>query len=230
MTFLILPSDLVSIHEEQKKLTIHSPTTSPSCELESELIAAFVQDKSSVERGLLEKDLIPEELTQIRYGKIVKEKYPDLEEEDQEGVRQRVVAAMNLTQKAKEIAVNNSDKDSENSDRLSNNALLEGIRKFSTDVSELNIDLIDRINPFGTAYSILSKTMSEESLRQIHSIISSKKIKINIEEARDLAKRAIIFKRERGRLPLINSPDPWERRMAEGISVLQKKESEKNND
>ena len=108
--------------------------------------------------------------------------------------------------------------------------MLEGIRKFSTDVSELNIDLIDRINPFGTAYSILSKTMSEESLRQIHSIISSKKIKINIEEARDLAKRAIIFKKERGRLPLINSPDPWERRMAEGISVLQKKESEKNND
>ena len=30
----------------------------------NELIAAFVQDKSSVERGLLEKDLIPEELTQ----------------------------------------------------------------------------------------------------------------------------------------------------------------------
>ena len=54
--------------------------------------------------------------------------------------------------------------------------------------------------------------------------------KINIEEARDLAKRAILFKREKGRLPLINSPDPWERRMAEGITVLQKKESEKKND
>ena len=192
----------------------------------NELIAAFVQDKSSVERGLLDKELISEELTQIRYGKIVKEKYPDLEEEDQEGVRQRVVAAMNLTQKAKEIAVNNAAGNN-NIDKLTNNALLEGIRKFSTDVSELNIDLIDRINPFGTAYSILSKTMSEENLKQIHAIISSKKIKINIEEARDLAKRAIIFKRERGKLPLINSPDPWERRMAEGISVLQKKESEK---
>ena len=195
----------------------------------NELIAAFVQDKSSVERGLLEKDMIPEELTQIRYGKIVKEKYPDLEEEDQEGVRQRVVAAMNITQKAKEIALKDSDGNN-NIDSLSNNALLEGIRKFSTDVSELNIDLIDRINPFGTAYSILSKTMSEKSLKEIHALISSKKIKINIEEARDLAKRAILFKRERGRLPLINSPDPWERRMAEGIAVLQKKESEKKND
>ena len=164
----------------------------------------------------------PEELTQIRYGKIVKEKYPDLEEEDQEGVRQRVVAAMNLTQKAKEIAVRNIGKNSNNSDKLTNNALLEGIRKFSTDVSELNIDLIDRINPFGTAYSILSKTMSEESLKQIHAVISSKKIKINYKEARDLAERASIFKKERGRLPLINSPDPWERRMAEGISAFEK--------
>ena len=189
----------------------------------NELIAAFVQDKSSVERGLLEKDLIPEELTQIRYGKIVKEKYPDLEEEEQEGVRQRVVAAMNLIQKAKQMAVNNENKDSNNSDSFTNNALLEGIRKFSTDVSELNIDLIDRINPFGTAYSILSKTMSEESLKQIHSIISSKKIKINIEEARDLAKRAIIFKRERGRLPLINSPDPWGKKNGRGDCCFTKK-------
>ena len=195
----------------------------------NELMASFVQDKSSVERGLLDKELISEELTQIRFGKIIKEKYPNLEEEDQEGIRQRVVAAMNLTQKAKEIAVN-STTGNNIVDKLTNNALLEGIRKFSTDVSELNIDLIDRINPFGTTYSILSKTMSEDSLKQIHNIISSKKIKINIEEARDLAKRAIIFKRERGRLPVINSPDPWERRMAEGISVLQKKESEKNND
>jgi hypothetical protein len=32
------------------------------------------------------------------------------------------------------------------------------------DVRELDIDLIDRINPFGEAYAILAKTMSEDSL------------------------------------------------------------------
>ena len=52
---------------------------------------------------------------------------------------------------------------------------------------------------------------------------------MSIEEARDLTKRAIKFKEEKGRLPSINSPDPWERRMSEGIAFLQRKESEKNN-
>ena len=53
--------------------------------------------------------------------------------------------------------------------------------------SNLNIDLIDRINPFGEAYSILAKTMSEKRLKQIHSIISSKRISLTLEEARELA-------------------------------------------
>ena len=39
-------------------------------------------------------------------------------------------------------------------------------------------------------------------------------------EARELAKRALQFKNERGRLPDINSADPWEKRMAEGVAAL----------
>ena len=111
-----------------------------------------------------------------------------------------------------------------------NTALVDGIRKFVTDVSDLNVDLIDRINPFGGAYSILSKTMTEDSLREIHSIISSKKISMTLDEARNLAKRAIKFKGERNRLPSIISPDPWERRMAEGIAFLQRKEADKSDE
>ena len=45
------------------------------------------------------------------------------------------------------------------------NALIEGVRKFAMDVRELDIDLIDSINPFSEAYAILGKTMSEESLK-----------------------------------------------------------------
>jgi hypothetical protein len=39
------------------------------------------------------------------------------------------------------------------------------------DVRELDIDLIDRINPFGEAYAILAKTMSEDSLKQVAAAI-----------------------------------------------------------
>ena len=64
-----------------------------------------MQDKTTIERGLFDEELVPEELTQVRMGKIIKDKYPELDEEDQEAVRQHAIAALNLTQKAKEIAI-----------------------------------------------------------------------------------------------------------------------------
>jgi hypothetical protein len=44
----------------------------------NEVIAAFVQDKTAVERGLFDEELIPEELTQVRMGKIIRDKYQNL--------------------------------------------------------------------------------------------------------------------------------------------------------
>ena len=101
-----------------------------------------------------------------------------------------------------------------------NTAFVDGVRKYAMDVRELDIDLIDRINPFSEAYAILAKTMSEESLKQVAAIISGKRVQMTPEEARDLAKRALKFKQERGRLPAITSPDAWEKRMAEGVAFL----------
>src|SRR5579871_952650 len=94
----------------------------------NEVIAAFVQDRSAIERGLFDKELVPEELTQLRMGKIIKDKYPELDEEDQEAVRQHAVAALNLTQKAKEVALGGGD-----GEKSPNTAFIEGIRKFAMD-------------------------------------------------------------------------------------------------
>jgi hypothetical protein len=69
------------------------------------VIATFVQDKTTIERGLFDEELVPEELTQVRMGKIIKDKYPSLDPEDQEAVRQHAIAALNLTQQAKQIAL-----------------------------------------------------------------------------------------------------------------------------
>ncbi|MDA5094220.1 DEAD/DEAH box helicase [Aliiroseovarius sp. KMU-50] len=182
----------------------------------NEVITAFVQDKTTIERGLFDDEMVPEELTQVRMGKIVGTKFPELDAEDQEAVRQHAIAALNLTQKAKEIATSD-DGDDEPS---ANTALIDGVRKFAMDVRELDIDLIDRINPFGEAYSILAKTMSEDSLKQVQAVISAKKVKLSPDEARDLARRAAKFKEERGRLPSITSPDAWEKKMAEGVAFL----------
>jgi superfamily II DNA or RNA helicase len=191
----------------------------------NEVITAFVQDKTTIERGLFDEELVPEELTQVRMGKIVGAKFPELDAEDQEAVRQHAVAALNLTQKAKEVALSASDDAQANG----NTALIDGVRKFAMDVRELDIDLIDRINPFGEAYAILAKTMSEESLKQVAAVISAKKVQLAPEEARDLARRAVKFKQERGRLPSITSPDAWEKKMAEGVAYLARMKQEAAN-
>lgn len=184
----------------------------------NEVIASFVQDKPSIERGLFDEDLVPEELTQLRLGKIIKDKYPDLDDEDQEAVRQHAIAALNLTQQAKQIVLGGDQGGA--SEPSANTALVDGVRKFAMDVRELDIDLIDRINPFGEAYAILAKTMSEESLKQVAAAISAKRTSLTPEEAKDLAVRAVRFKKERGRLPSVSSTDAWEKRMAEGAAAF----------
>jgi hypothetical protein len=100
--------------------------------------------------------------------------------------------------------------------------LIDGVRKFAMDVRNLDIDLIDHINPFETAYAILAKSMDPEIFKQVAAVIACKRINLTLEEARDLARRALKFKTERGRLPEITSPDAWEKRMAEGVAFLQR--------
>jgi superfamily II DNA or RNA helicase len=178
----------------------------------NEVIAAFVQDKTTLERGMFDEELVPEELTQVRLGKIIKDRYPELDEEDQEAVRQHAIAALNLTQQAQRLLLTGESGESE----ATNTALIDGVRRFALDVRELDIDLIDRINPFGEAYAILAKTMSEDSLKQVAAAISAKRTSLSPEEAKDLALRAYRFKKERGRTPSLDSQDAWEKRMAEG--------------
>ncbi len=189
----------------------------------NELITAFVQDRPTVQQGLFNQEMIPEELTQVRMGKIVKDVYPHLGEEDQEAVRQHAIAALNVVQQGKKEQTEGGGPDSKNL------SLIQGVRKFAMDVRDLDIDLIDRINPFGEAYAILAKGMSEDRLRQVAEVIAGKRIKLTIEDARDLAKRALRFKQEKGRLPSLTAADPWEKRMAEGIAFLQQKAREDQN-
>lgn len=98
------------------------------------------------------------------------------------------------------------------------------------DVQELDIDLIDRINPFEEAYSILSKSMSEERLKQVAEVIAARKVSMSLEDARDMVRRAARFKEEKGRLPSLTAGDPWEKRMAEGIAYLQRIVRERKNE
>ncbi len=210
--------DTGQIHVEINGLvTPQSPEATRICKEDlNEVVTSFLQDKTVLERGLFDKEnTLPEELTQLRMGKIVRERYPDLSEVDQEAIRQHAIAAMNLTQQAK-LALAQADAEGTTP---GSTALLDGVRKF-INVRDLDIDLIDRINPFDAAYAVLAKAMDEKSLRQVQASIAAKKVSIPREEAVELAARARAFKKERGRLPDINSADAWEKRMAEGVAAF----------
>lgn len=217
----------VGMHEERGQyhfeiaglVTPKSAEAARICEEDlNEVIAAFVQKKSVAERGMFDEEMPPQELTQAAMSAIVRERYPDLSADDQEAVRQHAIAALNLTQKAKALAMDALDR-GEGEERA-NTALLEGVRQYAMDVRELDIDLIDSINPWQAAYSVLAKSMSESTLKQVQAAIAAKRTRIGREEAKELAAAAVKFKKERGRLPAPNSPDAWEQRLAEGAAAF----------
>jgi superfamily II DNA or RNA helicase len=180
----------------------------------NEVITAFVQDKMTIERGLFDKELVPEELTEVRMGKIVRDRYPELNAKDQEAVRQQAIAALNITQQAAKVAAN------PDAEIKTNTAFIDGVRQFAIDVRELSIDLIDSINPFGSAYAVLAKSMNEERLQQVAAAIARRNSKITPDEAKDLAQRASRFIKEHGRNPSLTSADAWEKRLAEGATAF----------
>lgn len=214
-------------HFEIKGLvTPETPEATRICREDlNEVITAFVQDKTALEKGIFDREnTLPEELTVTRMGKIVRERYPELSEQDQEAIRQHAIAALNLTQEAKRLAGGG-----EGEEAGANTALLDGVRKIAMDVRELDIDLIDRINPFEAAYAVLSKAMDEKTLKAVKAVIEARRVNLTYEEARELALRARKFMQDRGRVPEITAQDAWEKRLAEGVAALARYRSQAAN-
>ena len=160
---------------------------------------------------MFDQEMVPEELTQLRMGKIVRDRYPELSDDDQEAVRQHAIAALNLTQKAKEIALSGGRRCERRA--KANTAFVDGVRKFAMDVRDLDIDLIDSINPFDAAYAILAKSMNEETLKQVQAVIAGSKVSIT-ERGGPRARHArpASSSRSAAGCPTITSQDAWEKR------------------
>lgn len=200
-----------TVHVEIKGLKEMSPEAARICREDlNDVIAAVVQDKETLSQGVFNSEnSVPQETTQLRIPKIIRERYPELPEEDVEAIRQRTVAALTLVQ----TSVKTEEKIN------ANLGLLEGVRRFVLHVRELNVDLIDAINPFGEAYAVLGRTLNAHILEQMKEKIAAKKVSIPEDEALELARRALEWQREKGRPVQITSADAWERRLAEGVAA-----------
>ena len=94
-------------------------------------------------------------------------------------------------------------------------------------VQELNVDLIDSINPFQLAYEIMSKSVDADVLKSIHGAITAKRILMTEEEAIVLYPRIKMFKQTHGKEPSLSAADPFEKRMGEALIWLRKKKVER---
>ena len=147
----------------------------------------------------------PEIINTVLIPKIIREVYPDLNEEEVEAVRQHVVV-----------------------DSVIKNSVIEeqGGRKFIrmagsfVNIDDIHIDLIDTINPFQKAFEILSKSVTAQVLRLINEHIQSTKIEMTEAEAIILWTKIIEWRERTGEAPSLQSFDPKEKRMAEAIIFL----------
>jgi hypothetical protein len=178
----------------------------------NDLTAAIIQDTDVLRAGM-NPDYSPEIVNQVIIPKVIEHKYPDLTREEVEEVRQAVVANGVFKSPSVQIEQHGDTKFVRMAERLIN-------------IDELDMDLIDSINPFQKAYEILSKSVTEEVLRTIHGAIASTKISMTEQEAVSSWPRIQAFRKEKGVPPSLVSPNPIERRLAEALAWLQAKKRE----
>ena len=185
--------------------------------LDSDLVdlTASVMQDDRVLRAAMNPDEIPAEVvTQVYVPKVIEKKYPDLTPQEVEEVRQHVVA-------------NAAFKASSNGGMPEmNNNLIKMADKF-INVKDLDIDLIDSVNPFQLAYEIMSKSVDADVLKRIHGAITARRIQMTEEEAVALWPRIKSFSETHGREPSLAAQNPMERRLAEALEWIRAKKRER---
>lgn len=169
----------------------------------NDLKAKILQDNTMLKA--MPGNVEPEVINKVLIPKIIKEIYPDLNDEEVETVRQHVV--LDSVVKNGEI-VEQADK---KFIRMANSFV---------NIDDIHIDLIDQINPFQKAFEILSKAITTKTLKLIDDHIQSIKVEMTKEEALLLWSKIVEYRERTGELPNLQSFDPKEKRMAEAIVFL----------
>jgi superfamily II DNA or RNA helicase len=180
----------------------------------NDLSAAIFQDESVLRAAMNPEEYAPEVVNQVFIPKVIARQYPDLSAAEIEDVREAVVAnavfkspSVNVEQKADTKFVRMAE-------RLIN-------------IDEIDIDLIDSINPFQRAYEIMSKSVTADVLKTIHGAITSTKVAMSEEEAVSLYPRIKAFVAGEKVEPSLVSPNPLERRMAEALAWIREAKRKK---
>ncbi|TFL16581.1 hypothetical protein [Jannaschia formosa] len=104
--------------------------------------------------------------------------------------------------------------------------LINMVKKF-INVRELDIDLIDGINPFREGFDVASKALDTPLLKQIQSAMVAQRIQMTEDEARTLWPRIKRFREAEGREPNPHAAEPLEKRIAEALAYIRAKKAER---
>lgn len=176
----------------------------------NDLKARILQDDQMLKA--MPGNLEPETINTVLIPKIIREVYPDLDDEDVEAVRQHVVV-----------------------DSVVKNSTIEeqGDKKFIrmagsfVNIDDIHIDLIDQINPFQKAFEILSKSVTTQVLKLIDEHIQATKIEMTEREAIILWPKIKEWVNRTNVEPNLQSFDQKEKRMAEALVFLREQKRQR---
>ena len=209
LTHTIVVEGLKPLSSEKTKTIVESQL--------DDLKAAVLQNDMVVKA--LSGSTTAETITQHIIPKVIRERYPDLTDEEVEEVRQRLL--LDTIVKGNDIvnekgepisSVPNSDDDEEKSE---GNRLIKIANRF-INIDQLSINLIDTINPFQRAYEVISKSVDAKTLKLIQDTIAEQKYDMTLEQAIILFKGPLkeYVAAHDGKIPSMDDPDPKVRELA----------------
>ena len=181
-----------------------------------DLKAAILQDDMVVKA--LSGSTTAETITQHLIPKVIRERYPDLNEGEVEEVRQRVLL---------DTIIKGNDIVNEKGEAISaipngNDDEQPKIANRFINIDKLSINLIDTINPFQRAYEVISKSVDAKTLKVIQDTIAEQKYDMTLEQAITLFKgplKAYVAAHD-GKVPSVDDPDPKVRELAIALQKI----------
>jgi len=175
----------------------------------NDLKATILQDDTFARAAAGSVD--PETTNKVLIPKIIRERYPDLDESQVEEVRQQVVV---------DSVIKNGEVR-----EVGDKRFIKMAEKF-VNIDDININLIDSVNPFQRAFEVMSKSVTPSVLRIISDAITATRVEFTDEEAFALFPKIQAWAKVNGRKPNVRAEDPTEKRYAEALLYLQKRKQQ----
>ena len=198
--------------------------------LSSEKTKLIVQEQlDDLKASILQNELVvkaisgsttAETITQNLIPKVIRERYPDLTEDEVEEVRQRVL--LDTMIKGNDIVDEHGNLIDIRDDQESEGNRMIKIANRFINIDKLSINLIDTINPFQRAYEVMSKSVDAPTLKIIQDTIAEQKFNLTLEQAITIFKGPlqVYVKEHNGKVPSAEDPDPKVREMAAALQMM----------